>query len=89
MTKPFLPPRAVPPLAARQKKPSGTEVAGTLLAVFIFVPFIVTLLWNYGATEVIEALGGADGNVNLLEGWCTVFFLSALGSLLRGKLAAE
>jgi hypothetical protein len=47
----------------------------TLVFAFVLGALVVTLGWNYGASEVIEALGGKDGNINVVVGFF-VFLLT-------------
>lgn len=44
---------------------------------------ITTLLWNYGATEIIEALGGPDANVNIVDGALASWFLSSVAATIK------
>lgn len=53
-----------------------TPIEWTLAVVVVGLLF--TLAWNYGVTEIIQNLGGPDGNINVLEGtlaWAAVRFL--------------
>lgn len=40
----------------------------TLFWTIVFGCVFATVGWNFGVSEVVQALGGPDGNINILEG---------------------
>lgn len=55
----------------------------TILMMVVLYPLLVTLMWNYGGTEIIEALGGPDANVNIIDGAVATWFLAALAGIAK------
>lgn len=68
-------------------KNTKSDAAAVLIASFVIIPLIAVLCWNYGMTEIIQNLGGPDANVNLLDGFLTVYFLAFMGGLGRGGIS--
>jgi hypothetical protein len=57
----------------------------------VFLGFVVGLVllvvcWNYGATEVIQTLGGPDANVNILDGTLALLFVGGVSNLIAGRV---
>ena len=44
----------------------------------------LTVTWNYGVTEIIDALGGPDANVNFFVAALTVLFTRAARLEFKG-----
>lgn len=57
----------------------------TFLGVLLGCALIV-VCWNYGATEVIQALGGPDANVNVLDGILALLFVGGVSNLIAGRV---
>lgn len=47
---------------------------------------LVVVCWNYGATEVIQVLGGPDANVNILDGILALLFVGGISNLIAGRV---
>jgi hypothetical protein len=65
------------------------QQAGSSLGVFLGVIIglvLVVVCWNYGATEVIQALGGPDANVNILDGILALLFAGGVSNLIAGRV---
>jgi hypothetical protein len=79
----------MPPTTQRKEPdpPTKVDVIGAFIAALIVIPLMMVLFYNYGATEVIESLGGPDNNLNVIDGYVAVLFLAGLGSLVRRGLA--
>lgn len=45
-----------------------TPPAAVLLWLLVFGAALTTIGWNFGVSEVIQACGGPDGNLSILEG---------------------
>lgn len=56
------------------------EVVGQFIGLLVVAPILMTLLWNYGATDVIESLGGPDANVSLVNGWLGYLFMQGVAT---------
>lgn len=75
--------RAVPrptekPLSDREREEAADAMRSACSTVFFTIlagALFLTLGWNYGVTECIQALGGPDGNINLLEGLALFVFV--------------
>jgi hypothetical protein len=67
------------------KKQSKNDAIAQLIGLLILAPILMTLLWNYGMTDVIDALGGPDADVNLLQGGLAYLFVSGACAVLRGR----
>lgn len=72
----YVPPRPKQPefTAAEKVVNFIGRVVGYLIAAVV-VGLLFTVLWNYGVTEVIQNLGGPDGNINVVAGFLTYLFL--------------
>lgn len=64
-------------------KPLGP--VGTIFWTLVFGAIFVTVGWNYGASEIVQALNGPDGNVNILEGGAAFIFAATVGRALKGE----
>jgi hypothetical protein len=65
------------------------QQAGSPLGVFLGIIIGLVLLvvcWNYGATEAIQALGGPDANVNILDGTLALLFVGGVSNLIAGRV---
>lgn len=51
---------------------------------FLLGLVLIVVCWNYGATEVIQALGGPDANVNVLDGVLALLFIGGVRNLIAG-----
>jgi hypothetical protein len=69
--------------AEKKARITKEKAIGTLIGVFIVAPLFLLLLWNYGGTELIEALGGPDANLNIVDGWLAAFCFAAITTMFR------
>lgn len=76
-----------PPSLRNMAKPEKETTIGVYLGALILIPVLMTVFWNYGATEVIEALGGPDANVGIVAGMLATYFYSGLLGIAKRGLA--
>lgn len=65
----------------REREKAADEFRSACSTVFFALlggAVFLTLGWNYGVTECIQALGGPDGNINILEGLALFVFVGVL-----------
>lgn len=67
------------------KRDPATSSLGVFIGVVIGLMLLV-VCWNYGATEVIQALGGPDANVNVLDGTLALLFVGGVSNLIAGRV---
>jgi hypothetical protein len=67
------------------KSKKQTLTVSELIGALVVAPTVLVLAYNYGLTEVIQNLGGPDGNVNIFEGALAVYAVTILGKLLGGS----
>lgn len=71
--------------ARKGNDPQSTSAAvGVLIASLVLTPLLFLVLWNYGATELLEEFGGPDANLGVIEGVLTVYFLRVVARIARG-----
>jgi hypothetical protein len=73
--------------AMRKGFAEGRNNPGPVATTFWLVvlgTLFVTVGWNYGITEMIESLGGPEGNINLLEGGAAFLLCAAIGTRVGG-----
>lgn len=71
----------IPKARTAEPGPVSKFIAG-----FILVPIILVLCWNYGFTEVLQALGAGDANVSVFEGALAIYFTTGFTGILRSGL---
>jgi hypothetical protein len=54
----------------KRQQPQQPEPIQSFIWTLLFGAAFATLGWNYGVTELVDSLGGPDGNVNYWEGMC-------------------
>jgi hypothetical protein len=68
-------------MSDRSEQNPFAVLLGTLIGLVLIV-----VCWNYGATEVVQALGGPDANVNVLAGVLALLTVGGVSNLIAGRV---
>lgn len=62
----------------QQARDKAMESCGQAIGLLVFGILFLLVGWNYGITEVVQALGGPDANVNVGVAAASFLFLGVL-----------